>query len=753
MLVYNPSDPDHGSKGYGHSPDLTKVINGKDIDRSMALQVPREDVAYVNGSTPRVIKLKFKIKSKGQFRVKLDKLVFLGTTTDVSTVSPRAATHQYFSPGVAEVGSSLDGDPDLTTLPPNTSYVLRIYNVHPGILNVNWAFGALTDPTHDSDDDDELAIRVYRGLVTDSNNILIPPGRAGENPEGPKNDLVGRAHIHPHHGETYVRTGFIEVDEGLYTIVFSNEGDDDEVGLNSTAEANRFAASGIVTDSWIYAPAYRDYQVRSNLGDIGLKAVVRQVPGALEPSPFPWSSESISWVKNLVYIESYREPLGLADVLVDKDNDYIFDTVDGGWVNGAFIDESAVKSKRFTDQDRGGTTYGLIVNSAGLIVNVQDLNNPAEGVLISVTGRGDNRAELNVCDTALFLTNGDAVKATCGSLILDVIQGPVEIPLFDGLVVETPSKASTEVEKVTSKKFTVRTLKKKGPKDVKITNKAEINYTLAEGAEVAVEKGVALATPTPTPEVPATAIPTPTASPTAVPTPAVTPVLAANAVLATATPTPAPTATPTSTPTPAPTATPTPTPTPASTATPTPTPTPAPTATPTPTPTPAPTATPTPTPTPAPGETTIASDGFENGGLDGGAGWADNWVTAAINVTRVTSQDGPNTGAFHARLLKDSGSAVRQIDLTGRSGVHLKFWAKVDGFEGPDTATVEVSTNGGSTFSTVQTFTTSDSDAVYRSYDIDLSGFSMTSDFQIAFRTAAAAKKSKLLIDDVELVE
>ena len=128
-------------------------------------------------------------------------------------------------------------------------------------------------------------------------------------------------------------------------------------------------------------------------------------------------------------------------------------------------------------------------------------------------------------------------------------------------------------------------------------------------------------------------------------------------------------------------------------------------------------------------------------------------MTANIAVTRVTSQDGLNTGGFHARLLKDGGSAVRQVDLTGRTGVHLRFWAKVDDFTGSDTATVEVSTDGGSSFSTVHTFTAADSDAVYRAFDIDLSGFSMTSDFQVAFRTNAVNNKSKLLIDDVDLVE
>ena len=89
--------------------------------------------------------------------------------------------------------------------------------------------------------------------------------------------------------------------------------------------------------------------------------------------------------------------------------------------------------------------------------------------------------------------------------------------------------------------------------------------------------------------------------------------------------------------------------------------------------------------------------------------------------------------------------------------MHLKFWAKVEEFSGSDTATVEVSTDGGSFFSTVHTFTTADYDpdfdAVYRVYDIDLSEFDMTSDFRIAFRTKPSAQKSQRLIDDVELSE
>ena len=96
---------------------------------------------------------------------------------------------------------------------------------------------------------------------------------------------------------------------------------------------------------------------------------------------------------------------------------------------------------------------------------------------------------------------------------------------------------------------------------------------------------------------------------------------------------------------------------------------------------------------------------------------------------------------------------TREVDLTGRSGVHLTYWAKVDGFSGGDTARVDVSTDGGGLWSTVKTYTLADSDDVYRSYDIDLSGFSMTSNFQVRFQTHASANQSKLYVDDVKLIE
>ena len=122
-------------------------------------------------------------------------------------------------------------------------------------------------------------------------------------------------------------------------------------------------------------------------------------------------------------------------------------------------------------------------------------------------------------------------------------------------------------------------------------------------------------------------------------------------------------------------------------------------------------------------------------------------------MTQVTGQGSPPEGSLNALLKKSTGSAAREVDLTGRSGVHLTYWAKIDGFSGADTATVEVSTDGGGSFSTIKTFSLADSDGVYRSYDIDLSGFAMTSNFQIRFQTHASANQSKLYVDDVKLVD
>ena len=56
-------------------------------------------------------------------------------------------------------------------------------------------------------------------------------------------------------------------------------------------------------------------------------------------------------------------------------------------------------------------------------------------------------------------------------------------------------------------------------------------------------------------------------------------------------------------------------------------------------------------------------------------------------------------------------------------------------------------------YTTVKTFTVTDSDGVYRFYDIDLGGFTMTSQFYIAFASNMSGNTPALFVDEIALVE
>jgi hypothetical protein len=90
------------------------------------------------------------------------------------------------------------------------------------------------------------------------------------------------------------------------------------------------------------------------------------------------------------------------------------------------------------------------------------------------------------------------------------------------------------------------------------------------------------------------------------------------------------------------------------------------------------------------------------------------------------------------------------VDLAGATNVRLVFWAKVSSFEGSDAAFVYVSSDG-VIYTEVKSFTSSDSDGTYHAYDIDLSGFSATSDFRILFDAEMSDRYDYWFIDDIEI--
>lgn len=148
--------------------------------------------------------------------------------------------------------------------------------------------------------------------------------------------------------------------------------------------------------------------------------------------------------------------------------------------------------------------------------------------------------------------------------------------------------------------------------------------------------------------------------------------------------------------------------------------------------------------------TTIASDNFESGGWSGGSGWLYDWWRSG-NASIVTTGS-PYQGSRHLRLRGPDGYVDRALNLSGRSNVHLQFWAKVDSLEASDIASALVSPDD-TNWTVVQSWTSANSDNTYRFYDIDLSGFTMSSEFWIAFdATGMSATNDNFFVDYVQLV-
>ena len=147
----------------------------------------------------------------------------------------------------------------------------------------------------------------------------------------------------------------------------------------------------------------------------------------------------------------------------------------------------------------------------------------------------------------------------------------------------------------------------------------------------------------------------------------------------------------------------------------------------------------------------LASDGFESRNFSGGNGsWVGSWATSG-DISLRWRRDNPHSGNGHVRMRRNTGYMSRVVNLAGASSVHLTFWAKVSSFEGSDTASVLVSSDGVN-YTTVKVFTSSVSDNNYHAYDIDLSGFTMTSNFRIAFDANMSASNDYFYVDDIDII-
>jgi len=144
----------------------------------------------------------------------------------------------------------------------------------------------------------------------------------------------------------------------------------------------------------------------------------------------------------------------------------------------------------------------------------------------------------------------------------------------------------------------------------------------------------------------------------------------------------------------------------------------------------------------------IASHDFNDNSMNGGTGWLSAW--GHQGSTSITTQQIPYEGTHHLRLRGASAYIERSVDLTGKSDVHLQFFAKADSFEAGDTITCLVSPDY-IDWTEVETWDSSDSDNIYHPVDIDLSTFEMSSEFWIVFNSGMDKNNDYFYVDDLSI--
>ena len=144
----------------------------------------------------------------------------------------------------------------------------------------------------------------------------------------------------------------------------------------------------------------------------------------------------------------------------------------------------------------------------------------------------------------------------------------------------------------------------------------------------------------------------------------------------------------------------------------------------------------------------LAKDNFESGNFLGGSGWNGTTGWAVTGDSQVLGTGNPHGGAFHAQLRGDA-SIARKFRLRNASAdIRIRFWAKVNSFEAGDQAVVQISVNGGP-LQTIHTFTSADSDNIYRKFDIDITSLAVDTPIQLVFDSNSDASNDIWSIDDI----
>lgn len=200
----------------------------------------------------------------------------------------------YVDPGVT--------NPNFATVDGGYAYLMRLYNVKTGTLQVNWAYS----PTGTS------RVGVWAGMPVDTGTgAPYPPGRLDRWPsQHPILDTGSTpSNVDSNRTAALVVNPTTDGSGGVYTIVFYSTG---------TKTTKAFQPSGGPDDTWIYVKAYKDYLVSATAANVTVSAYLRQVPGFSEPPAitlvsgtnysYTWASNNVPFITNGVYIYTWSPP-------------------------------------------------------------------------------------------------------------------------------------------------------------------------------------------------------------------------------------------------------------------------------------------------------------------------------------------------------------------------------------------------------------------------------------------------------------
>ena len=149
------------------------------------------------------------------------------------------------------------------------------------------------------------------------------------------------------------------------------------------------------------------------------------------------------------------------------------------------------------------------------------------------------------------------------------------------------------------------------------------------------------------------------------------------------------------------------------------------------------------------GSAIFARDGFESGDFSGGT---EQWAVGYWNASgdsSVTMSDSPHGGSAHALLRRGSGELIRTIDASNVTDLKLRFWSRLDSFEGSDRAQVRVSSDG-LNWQVVREFVDGDDDRHYRFHQLDLPDLGDT--IHVQFDAQMNRRNDVWYLDDISIV-